>query len=72
MFILIFFVAFGVKKSNLVTYRVFWSFTYYDNLFVLINFSPRHVSNNLRNFLYHRFQFTAVTARPTTYLLFTF
>jgi len=84
MFILLFFVVFGVKKSNLSTYRIFWFFAPLENLFVLTSTGLRAkilpktsdsrdlIKLQLGSYLTHRFQFTAITSRPTVYLLFVF
>lgn len=71
MFILTFVVLFGIKKGTFASYASFWSFSYYENLKVLLNFKNFNlVKFNL--YLMHRFQFTAVTSRTTVYLLFVF
>jgi hypothetical protein len=84
MFILLFFVVFGVKKSNLSTYRIFWFFAPLENLLVLTSADLRAeifpktigardvIKLKWANYLTHRFQFTAITSRSTVYLLFVF
>ena len=84
MFILLFFVVFGVKKSNLGTYRTFWFFAPLEDLFVLTSTGLRAkilpktsgsrdlIKLKLGGYLTHRFQFTAITSRSTVYLFFFF
>jgi len=72
MFILIFSVSFGIKKSTLTTYAVFWNFSYY--LYKKAIFYNNLVKHSFINFLYdgYRYQFTAITSLLTSYVLFFF
>jgi hypothetical protein len=70
MFILVFSVSFGIKKSILITYSTFWNFNYY-----FYSKSFFYKFNNLNKTLFYsnfRFQFTSVTSLLTSYILFFF
>lgn len=66
MFILIFIVSFGTKKGTLAAYSAQWGQLYKATFQSLIS-----VTANPENFLV-RFQYTALTSRTTSYVLFTF
>lgn len=74
MFILIFVVLFGPKKGPLAAYSGFWKFSFFTNVRLLTNASRLDFSPTvwLGTRALHRFQFTAVTCRPTVYVLFGF
>lgn len=74
MFILVFVVMFGPKKSILSTYAFFWNFKYFNINQILINFLNKELIslNKLNFYLLYRFQYTIVTCRTTIYLLFSF
>ena len=74
MFILVFVVIFGFKKSTLMTYFYFWNFNIFKLNQILINFyNFKITSNQLLNYnLFFKFQFTIVTSKTTIYLLFVF
>ena len=71
MFILVFVVSFGPKKSTLTVYSDIWHTDFYKTFQVLAQQSQSSVKNLSSLFLY-RFQFTVVTSRSTIYLLFFF
>jgi hypothetical protein len=72
MFILLFFVIFGTKKSNIITYRSFWQFNYYDNFFLLLRSRNNAFLANFIKYFFYRFQFSIITGRTTAYTLFSF
>jgi hypothetical protein len=68
MFILVFIVMFGPKKGFIGVYSSAWSLTgLFQNLTLL-----KSSNINLKSTLTHRFQFTIITSKLTTYVLFTF
>lgn len=74
MFILVFIVIFGPKKSVLNTYFFFWNFKYFSFNQIIINFlNNRFINSNTLNFYFlYRFQYTLITCRTTIYVLFSF
>lgn len=73
MFILTFVVVFGIKKSTNGTYLMFWNFQYYKINQIVINFLKNN--NNLKSlnfYNFYRFQFTILTSRTTSLILFSF
>ena len=75
MFILSFIVIFGVKKGTLVIYSFFWNFKIIEFNQILINYSSKTLIKNfnqITQFFLYKFQFTIITCRTTTYLLFSF
>lgn len=73
MFILVFVVSFGPKKGTLLTYMSFWVTNFRRHWSILVN-TP-NIENNVESLAFkyrHRFNFTAITSRPTVYLLFVF
>lgn len=73
MFILVFVVLFGPKKGTLSTYLTAWSFMRTQNTQILLNRSKvSRDTDDINRTLSPNFQFTAVTSRLTTYVLFTF
>ena len=74
MFILLFIVAFGTKKGTLATYSFAWT-PLFSNSFLLLTNSKGSFRDSLldikRSYRY-RFQHTALTSRPTIYILLTF
>ena len=66
MFILIFIVSFGTKKGTLAAYSAQWGQLYKTTFQSLVN-----TSATPQNLLV-RFQYTALTSRTTSYVLFTF
>lgn len=73
MFILVFIVMFGVKKSTPVAYSASWlsHVNHFTNL--LLNYvTVNATSRKFTEVLLFRFQYTAVTSRLTSYFLFTF
>jgi formate hydrogenlyase subunit 3/multisubunit Na+/H+ antiporter MnhD subunit len=78
MFILVFKVAFGPKKGSIIAYRSGWSSVLAKQVFVLLyglslvnNFNTSFSLHNLK-LLSFKFQFTIITSRKTSYLLFFF
>lgn len=71
MFILVFIVIFGPKKSVLSNYSSFWNINYDIFFKAIINTNTNSLNQLALKNLY-RFQFTIVTCRTTVYLLFTF
>ena len=75
MFILIFVVSFGTKKGTLASYSSAWYPLYTDSFKLitsLLSKSTKFDFKDLKTLYTYRFQHTAVTSRPTVYLLFTF
>lgn len=69
MFILVFTVAFGTKKGTLAAYSFAWDPIFRNSFWTLTNSASS--AGAVTGFLY-RFQYTAVTARPTVVLLLSF
>jgi len=68
MFILVFIVMFGPKKGFIGVYSSAWSVTgLFQNLTLL-----KASKAGLKSSVTHRFQFTIITSKLTTYVLFTF
>jgi len=77
MFTVTFIVSFGAKKGNLSAYSSYWYSNFKSNFQILTNYFLTHnpqsnFLNSLKDKMLHRFQFTIITSRTTTYLLFTF
>lgn len=74
MFILLFVVIFNVKRSNISVYLNFWKFKNDLTFFSVVNFfNEKFVFLKTANFInLQRFQFTAITAQVTCYILFFF
>ena len=74
MFILVFVVSFGTKKGTLASYSFAWDSVYTKSFLPVLN-STLSGSQNLKavsaSYVY-RFQHTALTSRPTIYLLTAF
>ena len=74
MFILVFVVSFGTKKGTLATYSSAWSPVYSSSNFAIF----RYLSSgkvDIKSFIKlqtYRFQHTALTSRPTVYVLVAF
>lgn len=71
MFILLFIVLFGPKKSVLSNYSSFWNVKYNLNFLSFLNTNGTNLTTLNKLFMY-RFQFTIVTCRTTIYVLFSF
>ena len=72
MLILVFRVAFGLKKGSVVTYKSGWSSILSKQVYSLFTkLSTTNFITKSRLFLY-RFQFTTITSRKTSYVLFYF
>ena len=73
MFILVFVVAFGTKKGTLATYSFAWYPLFTRSFSVLRNSTTSSLTTSklFRTHLY-RFQHTALTSRPTIYILTAF
>lgn len=73
MFILVFVVIFGIKKSTSGTYLIFWNFQYYKINQIIVNFLKNNNNFKSLNFYnLYRFQFTILTSRTTSLILFSF
>jgi len=85
MFILVFVVSFGPKKSTLTVYSDIWYTNFYQSyqgLWATIWMPKKNILPNrwissttgleLRRSLLYRFQYTVITSRTTIYLLFSF
>ena len=73
MLILIFVVSFGPKKGTLLTYATYWYNSVYKNFYTLFktdkaDYTLKQMYTSMRS----DFQFTLITSRLTTYMLFTF
>ena len=67
MFTLVFLVMFGPKKGSIIAYISSWEFHFKDQTYSTSN-NNKLLSQNLS----HRFQFTVVTSRLTSYFLLSF
>lgn len=73
MFLLVFIVIFGPKKSVLQNYSSFWNFKYsFFNRIVLNSIKNLSLNKLISNYSTYRFQFTIITCRTTIYVLFSF
>ena len=73
MFTVTFLVSFGPRKGNLSAYASYWYANFKSNLQLGTLFSKSNLSMSfLKEFMSHRFQFTVITSRTTTYILFLF
>jgi hypothetical protein len=73
MFTVTFIVSFGPKKGNIAAYASYWYANFHLNLQLLFNKNLKDKSySELALKMLHRFQFTSITSRTTTYILFTF
>ena len=71
MFTATFVISFGLKKGNLSAYNSYWYSNFKNNLNLLFIKELKITLPLFKNNFY-RFQFTAITSRSTTYLLFIF
>jgi hypothetical protein len=73
MFILVFVVSFGPKKSTITVYSDSWYMSFYQSFKGLVNYnSINKLGLKLSHLFLYRFQFTLLTSRSTIYLLFFF
>jgi hypothetical protein len=73
MFTVTFLISFGAKKGNLNAYSAYWYNNFNLNMQLLTNYLKSATSlQTLNHYMQHRFQFTVITSRTTTYVLFTF
>ncbi len=73
MFILVFVVSFGPKKSTLTVYSDIWYTNFYESYKSLgVVLTHKALAGQLTQKLLYRFQYTVVTSRVTIYLLFSF
>jgi hypothetical protein len=73
MFLLVFVVLFGPKKGVFNTYLSFWNFRFYFLSHATITFLNKRTSRyNLEFHPTLAYQFTLITSRPTSYVLFVF
>jgi len=73
MFFLIFLVMFNIKKGSILVYVGNWSFKNYQNNSLVYHTSPKqgYLDQWYRTFK-HKYQFTALTSRLTSYMLVSF
>ncbi len=72
MFILSFIVMFGTKKGSIIAYRSGWiSLLQQQTYSLFYNFKTTNKISSIKSHLYF-FQFTTITSRSTSYLLFSF
>jgi len=73
MFTIPFVVSFGPKKGNISAYSSYWYANFYHTFQLLTKSSLAHKNgSNLIDLMIHKFQFTIITSRSTTYILFAF
>jgi len=73
MFTVTFLISFGPRKGNLSAYASYWYANFKSNLQLGASFNKSQVSvSSLKEYMLHRFQFTIITSRTTTYILFVF
>lgn len=74
MFILIFIVSFSTKRGTIATYSSAWAPAYASSFYTLLNFKDVFNTNysELTHRYVYRFQHTALTSRPTIYVLVSF
>lgn len=74
MFILIFIVSFSTKRGTVATYSSAWSPLYTTSFSSIVNSVERSVRNSreLTRLYTYRLQHTALTSRPTVYILVVF
>jgi hypothetical protein len=73
MFTIPFIVSFGPKKGNLSAYSGYWYSNFYHTFQMLTkSASATSLISSLNFTMLHRFQFTIITSRSTTYVLFIF
>lgn len=73
MLILVFVVSFGPKKGTLLSYATYWYTNTYLNFKLLINSQSNGTSlMSIFHTMRADFQFTIITSRITTYVLFSF
>ena len=71
MFFLIFLVMFNIKKGSIIVYSGNWTFKYFLNNFSTI-YTNKNIITNWHKSLKHKYQFTALTSRLTSYMLISF
>jgi hypothetical protein len=72
MFTLGFIVMFNIKKGSIVAYKSGWSGLLTNQVALLINLTKEFSPVSLMQSYIYRFQFTTVTSRATSYMLFFF
>lgn len=73
MFTATFVISFGIKKGNISAYSSYWYSDFKKNFQLLnSNFMGLYSFKLYRSLNLYRFQFTSITSRSTTYLLFSF
>ena len=73
MFSATYVVSFGAKKGNLSAYSSYWYANFKSSFQLLTSFFNQSLSfENLNWRMLYRFQFTVITSRTTTYVLFIF
>jgi hypothetical protein len=75
MFFLIFLVMFNIKKGSITVYKGNWDFKNHCNNASVQSTSTsnaRHLADTWYNTFKHKYQFTALTSRLTSYMLVSF
>lgn len=72
MFILVFVVIFGIKKSTMQAYSVFWSYKLKFFNFLLFFTNKNKFTTLSSSKFFYKFQFSIITCRTTIYVLFIF
>jgi hypothetical protein len=77
MFTATFLISFGIKKGNLSAYSSLLYSNFSNKMRLIVSKYNESLNNNnllisLSLSSLYRFQFTSITSRSTTYLLFTF
>jgi hypothetical protein len=77
MFTATFVISFGIKKGNISAYSSYWYSDFKRSFQTLKFVTGQSYENKTTLKLYqflnlYRFQFTSITSRSTTYLLFSF
>jgi hypothetical protein len=71
MFFLIFLVMFNIKKGSITVYEGNWAFKYFSNNALVFFKKLPHFNFWYKSFK-HKYQFTALTSRLTSYMLISF
>ena len=72
MFFLVFLVMFNIKKGSIIVYLGNWEFKNHLNNYVTLYTHKNITLSNLYKSYRHKYQFTALTSRLTSYMLISF
>lgn len=72
MFTLVFLAMFGPKKGSIAAYVSSWDFNHFNQTVGLLRAFRIGFFRGKRHLMKYRYQYTAVTSRMTSYVLFTF